>query len=94
MVEKTVVVQARVAPELKQKTEKVFREIGFDMASAIRLFLVQVERTGDLPFTVSQLVDVGAAATGTRKAATRRVLSKPYHNVREMVDAILGTDHA
>jgi DNA-damage-inducible protein J len=47
---KTVRVEARIEPELKEAAEAVFRKIGLSPEEAIRLFYEQVECHQCLPF--------------------------------------------
>ncbi len=49
---KTSVISARIDPELKNRTERVFRELGLTATQAITLFYKQVELQRDLPFIV------------------------------------------
>ncbi len=45
-------VRARVDPELKHETDKIFSELGISTTDAIRMFLAQVKLRRGLPFTV------------------------------------------
>ena len=49
---KTSTVRARIEPELKNKAEKVFRDLGLTTTQAITLFYRQVELRKGLPFDV------------------------------------------
>lgn len=49
---KTAVISARIDPELKQRAEKVFQELGLTTTQAITLFYKQVELERGLPFAV------------------------------------------
>jgi len=46
-------IQVRVDEELKQDAEKLFRDIGMDVPSAIRLFLKQSIIHNGIPFVVA-----------------------------------------
>jgi DNA-damage-inducible protein J len=52
-VSKTSSVRARIEPELKEKAERVFRDLGLSPTQAIRLFYKQVELRNGLPFSVA-----------------------------------------
>jgi DNA-damage-inducible protein J len=52
---KSTLITARIDPELKQETEKVFDELGLSMTQAITLFFKQVKMHQGLPFAVSIL---------------------------------------
>lgn len=45
-------VRARVDPQLKDETEKIFSELGISTTDAIRMFLAQVKLRRGLPFSV------------------------------------------
>lgn len=45
-------VRARVDPELKTETERIFSELGISTTDAIRMFLAQVRLRRGLPFSV------------------------------------------
>ena len=49
---KSATVRARIEPNLKNKAEKVFRELGLSTTQAINLFYRQVELRNGLPFEV------------------------------------------
>ena len=49
---KTSTVRARIEPDLKNKAEKVFRDLGLSTTQAITLFYRQVELRNGLPFDV------------------------------------------
>ena len=50
--DKTSTVRARIKPELKNKAEQVFRDLGLSTTQAITLFYRQVELQNGLPFDV------------------------------------------
>jgi DNA-damage-inducible protein J len=49
---KSATIRARIEPDLKNKAEKVFRELGISTTQAINLFYKQVELRNGLPFEV------------------------------------------
>jgi DNA-damage-inducible protein J len=49
---KTTTVRARIEPDLKDRAEKVFRNLGLTSTQAITLFYKQVELRNGLPFDV------------------------------------------
>jgi DNA-damage-inducible protein J len=50
---KTATVRARIEPDLKDRVEQVFRQLGLTATQAITLFYKQVEQQRGLPFSVS-----------------------------------------
>ena len=50
----TSLVQARIDSTLKQDAENLFKDLGLDIPTAIRLFLAQCVKREGLPFEVSR----------------------------------------
>jgi len=66
---KTSTVRARIQPDLKNKAEKVFHNLGLTATQAISLFYKQVELRNGLPFDVvipneTSLQTFGKTASG------------------------------
>ena len=53
MMSKTSTIRARIEPDLKDRAENVFRELGLTTTQAITLFYKQVELRNELPFEVA-----------------------------------------
>jgi len=49
---KSAMVRARLEPELKERAEEVFRQLGLSVTQAITLFYRQVEMQNGLPFNL------------------------------------------
>jgi DNA-damage-inducible protein J len=72
----TVQINARVDPQLKRETEKVFDELGLSMSQAITLFFKQVSMRKGLPFAVS------IPKAETRQAIDEALAGKNLHEVK------------
>lgn len=48
-------IQVRVDEELKNKSEQLFRELGTDTTSAIRMFLTQAVANNGFPFEIKKV---------------------------------------
>jgi len=48
----TVLVQAKVPSEVKSASEKILNDFGLDISTAIRIFLIKVQQTRSIPFTI------------------------------------------
>ncbi len=48
-------IQVRVDDELKQKSDLLFKELGIDTTSAVRIFLTQAVATGGFPFEIKRV---------------------------------------
>lgn len=66
---KTSTISARINPDLKQKAEGVFKELGLTSSQAITLFYKQVELQRGLPFVVR--IPNRATAQSLEDAQTR-----------------------
>jgi DNA-damage-inducible protein J len=60
--QKTSTISARIDPDLKNRVEQVFRELGLTSSQAITLFYKQVELQQGLPFSVRIPNELTAAA--------------------------------
>ena len=50
-------IQIRVDDEQKQKSDMLFRELGTDTTSAVRIFLTQAIAYNGFPFEIKKVVD-------------------------------------
>ena len=48
--EKTMMLNVRVSPSVKQQAEDVLKQLGIPMATAIDMYLRQITLTGGIPF--------------------------------------------
>lgn len=44
----------KIEPELKQKAQKLFSELGMDMTTAVNIFLRQAVREQAIPFRIGE----------------------------------------
>ena len=51
--EKTMMLNVRVSPSVKQQAEDVLKQLGIPMATAIDMYLRQITLTGGIPFSLS-----------------------------------------
>ncbi|MDP2982794.1 MAG: type II toxin-antitoxin system RelB/DinJ family antitoxin [Candidatus Latescibacter sp.] len=49
---KTVTIQARIDPDIKNKAQNIFRKLNISMSEAITLFLTQVTLRRGIPFDI------------------------------------------
>jgi DNA-damage-inducible protein J len=92
MNDRTVNVQADVSEFVKENAEALFEELGLDLATAIRMFLIASLNRNGLPF------EVVAGAQDVPNAETQRILqevldgknmSKTYDSVEEAMRDML-----
>ena len=51
--EKTMTLNLRVSPDVKQNAEHVLKQLGVPMATAVDMFLRQIAMTGSIPFSIA-----------------------------------------
>ena len=83
--EKTMTLNLRVNPTVKQQAEDVLKQLGIPMATAIDMYLRQITLTGGIPFSLS-LPKAPAALnadimTDDQLHADLQVASKKYRTV-------------
>jgi len=80
---KTSTISARIDPELKNRAERVFRELGLTSSQAITLFYKQVELQQGLPFIVRIPNDLTVEAL---EDARLRSNMESYNTVGDLFD--------
>ena len=63
--EKTVTMNLRVNPTLKQQAEEVLKQLGVPMSTAVDIFLHQIVLTSGIPFSVSLPKEFGVIDSPT-----------------------------
>lgn len=53
VMEKTMTLNLRVNPVVKQQAEEVLKQLGIPMATAVDMYLRQITMTGGIPFALS-----------------------------------------
>lgn len=81
--------QIRIDRDLKDEAEDVFREIGLDATTAVRLFFTKVARTRSIPFRLNAGSEFSPEAEERILAAYEESKdpanqSKPYSDVSKM----------
>ena len=80
---KTSTISARIDPELKNRAERVFRELGLTSSQAITLFYKQVELQQGLPFIVRIPNDLTLEAL---EDARSRSNLESFNTVEDIID--------
>lgn len=84
-------IQIRLDEELKRKAEHVFKKIGIDSPTAVRIFFLKVVDSGGIPFPL-QLEDayspkqLAAIDRLARKAKQGKGLSRTFSSVDDLLD--------
>lgn len=81
--------QIRIDRRLKETAEEIFKEIGLDATTAVRLFYAKVAQTRSIPFRLKAEPEFSPEAEARILAAWEESkdpanLSGPYENLPEM----------
>ncbi len=76
----TTTIRSRVSPELKEEATRILKSCGFDLSTAIRLFLANVVVAKGLPF------DIGPNPTTVAAMEEARKLSARFNRPEEFFD--------
>jgi len=79
-------VQIRVEPTLKQKADALFRSIGLDTTTAIRLFFMQSLLRGTIPFEIMSDNNEAVPRIGWVKAFSK-IKKKEQALIPETIDS-------
>lgn len=60
-------IQIRVEDELKSKSDALFKDLGTDTTTAIRVFLTQAVATNGFPFEIKRHIELNPYAPMTEK---------------------------
>jgi len=67
--------QIRIDSKTKKDAQKVFKELGLDMSSGVKLFLQQVVNTESIPFPLR-------TANGFTVEKERKILAETAHGIK------------
>lgn len=82
---KTVTVQARMEPELKQQAESILAALGMNSTTAITLFYTQLVRQRGMPFELKLPNEETRAAIEESKSSKFKQQAKRYKNAAELL---------
>lgn len=81
--EKSMTLNLRVNPTVKQEAEEVLKQLGIPMATAIDMYLRQISLTGGIPFAVSlPRVPASVNADGMTVEQLRKELMAGYADMQ------------
>lgn len=84
MMEKSMTLNLRVNPTVKQQAEEVLKQLGIPMATAIDMYLRQISLTGGIPFSVTlPKAPTAVNADSMSDAQLRAELMAGYENYRQ-----------
>ena len=80
---KAAAISARMDPELKRNTEKIFKKLGLTTTQAITMFYKQVELSRGLPFSVQ--IPNETTAQALEEARSRQNLAS-FNTLDDLLD--------
>ena len=84
--------QVRVDKKTKQKAQKVFKNMGLDMSSGVKLYLAHVVNTGSPPFTPKTAHGVNEEQERQIIQETERILKSGKSGYRSATDLFKALD--
>lgn len=66
-------IQVRVEDELKSKSDALFKDLGTDTTTAIRIFLTQAVASNGFPFEIKRQVETNPYAAVTESELLRKL---------------------
>ena len=76
-------IQVRVEDELKNKSDALFKDLGTDTTTAIRMFLTQAVATNGFPFEIKRQAETNPYAPMTEKEMLQRLEQSRESSKRE-----------
>ncbi|MBI3618957.1 type II toxin-antitoxin system RelB/DinJ family antitoxin [Candidatus Peregrinibacteria bacterium] len=86
------VIHVRTDAALKKKAQKMLKEMGLDLSSAVNLYLRQIVVTGGIPFTIRTVNGFTPAQERKmiREAEWAMKHGKGFNSAEELMEDILG----
>ena len=81
------VIQVRVDDELKAKSDRLFKELGTDTTSAVRIFLTQAVASSGFPFEIKKVSQNPYVALTENDLLTRLETSRKHAEEGQYQDA-------
>lgn len=76
-------IQVRVEDELKSKSDALFKDLGTDTTTAIRMFLTQAVAANGFPFEIKRQVESNPYAPMTENEMLAKLKKSENRNVQE-----------
>lgn len=83
-------IQVRVDDELKTKSDSLFKDLGTDTTTAIRMFLTQAVATNGFPFEIKRPADTPYTPMSEEEILTKLKKSREQGKFTDAADVISG----
>lgn len=92
----TVNTSIKIDEETKKEAQKLFKDLGLSLSTAINIFLKQAIRKKEIPFYISSLPENSELAQALEEA--KKIKKNPsnykfYDSPKEMFTNVLGEDY-
>ena len=84
----TTTMTIRTDVDTKKNAQKLFKDLGMDMTTAVNIFFRQALRVNGLPFEVTAEKPNRETEKVLIESAAGRNMSKRYHSVEEVMEAL------
>jgi DNA-damage-inducible protein J len=82
-------IQVRIDEEIKLTADQLFKNLGLDTSTAIRMFLVAAIESGGIPFEIRSKKPSSKLHKAIEDTCKKRDLHGPYKTAQEAVKAML-----
>lgn len=83
-------INIRIDGSTKKQADKLFKELGLNMSTAVNIFIRQSLREQRIPFEINANPTTIAAMQEARDIASGKVVSKQYSDTQALFDDILN----
>lgn len=83
-------IQVRVEDELKNKSDALFKDLGTDTTTAIRMFLTQAVATNGFPFEIKRQVESNPYVPMTEKEMLAKLKKSREHGMFREADQVVS----
>lgn len=84
-------IQVRVDAQQKKNAQKILKDLGLDLSTAIRMFIVQIDKTKGLPIDVRDEAGFRPhKAVEMRQASREAREGKAYTSVKELMKDLMS----
>ena len=83
-------IQVRVEDELKSKSDALFKDLGTDTTTAIRMFLTQAVATNGFPFEIKRQAETNPYAPMTEKEMLAKLKKSREQGIFKDADRVIS----
>ncbi len=84
----TANINIEIDASLKKKAERLFSDLGMNMATAMNIFLCQSVRENRIPFEISKSIPNAKTVRAMEDVVEGRDMSPAFKNMKDLVDSL------